>query len=65
MQGVSVERQPGPVRQRGDEDFRRLLGKLPAAAYTCDADGLITFFNRHAVELWGREPKLNDPVDRF
>ena len=45
--------------------FRRLLDKLPAGAYTCDAAGLITYFNQHAVELWGRAPKLNDPVDRF
>ena len=45
--------------------FRRLLDNLPAAAYTCDAEGLITYFNRGAAELWGREPKLNDPTDRF
>ena len=44
--------------------FRRLLEKLPAGAYTCDAEGLITYFNQHAVQLWGRAPKLNDPVDR-
>jgi signal transduction histidine kinase len=45
--------------------FRRLLEKLPAAAYTCDALGLITYFNERALELWGRAPALNDPVDRF
>jgi hypothetical protein len=42
-----------------------LLDKLPAAAYTCDAEGLITYFNERAVELWGREAKLIDPVDRY
>jgi hypothetical protein len=42
-----------------------MIEKLPAAAYTCDAEGLITYFNQRAVELWGREPKLNDPVDRY
>src|SRR5262245_26862023 len=45
--------------------FRVLLEKLPAAAYTCDAEGLITYYNQRATELWGREPKLNDPEDRF
>jgi PAS domain S-box-containing protein len=44
---------------------RELLAKLPAGAYTCDTEGLITYYNHHAVELWGREPALNDPVDRF
>jgi PAS domain-containing protein len=42
-----------------------MVEKLPAAAYTCDADGLVTYFNQRAVELWGREPKLNDPMDRY
>ena len=45
--------------------FRRLLDKLPVGAYTCDAHGLITYFNPQAEQLWGRAPKLNDPVDRF
>jgi signal transduction histidine kinase/CheY-like chemotaxis protein len=45
--------------------FRAFLDRLPAGAYTCDPDGLITYFNTHAVEIWGRKPKLNDPIDRF
>jgi PAS domain S-box-containing protein len=48
-----------------DLEFRELLDSLPAAAYTCDAAGLITYFNRQAVELWGREPLLNDALDRY
>jgi PAS domain S-box-containing protein len=50
---------------RNELEFRRFLEKLPAAAYTCNVDGHITYFNQHAVDLWGREPKLNDPADRF
>ena len=50
---------------RDGSDFRRLLEALPAGAYTCDADGLITYFNQHAVALWGRTPVLNDASDRF
>jgi two-component system, LuxR family, sensor kinase FixL len=49
----------------GEFKFRRLLEKLPAGAYTCDAEGLITYFNPHAAALWGRSPKLNHPDDRF
>ena len=51
--------------QNSAVQFRSLLDKLPAGGYTCDPDGLITHFNEHAVKLWGRAPKLNDPVDRF
>jgi PAS domain S-box-containing protein len=50
---------------RESELQRRLLEKLPAGAYICDAEGLITHYNLAAVRLWGRAPKLNDPIDRF
>ena len=46
-------------------EFYRLLDRLPSAAYTCDAEGLITYYNLHALELWGRKPRLNHPADRF
>jgi two-component system sensor kinase FixL len=60
-----LDQQIGSSRSKDNLEFRRLLEKLPAGAYTCDADGLITYFNQRAVDLWGREPRLNDPVDRF
>jgi PAS domain S-box-containing protein len=41
-----------------DENFRDVLEALPAAIYTTDAEGRITFYNKAAVELAGREPKL-------
>jgi signal transduction histidine kinase len=49
----------------GESEFFHLLDKLPAAAYTCDVDGLISHYNQSAMRLWGRAPKLNDPADRF
>ena len=42
--------------------FRRLLENLPAGAYTCDAEGLITYINQRAVEVWGRT-KPADPAE--
>lgn len=51
--------------RRSEVEFWHLLDNLPTAAYMCDSDGLITYFNQHSVSLWGRAPKLNDPVDRF
>ena len=45
--------------------LHRALARLPAGAYTCDGTGLITWFNDHAVRVWGRAPALNDPVDRY
>ncbi len=45
--------------------FNRMLEKLPAAAFTLDSEGLITYFNPAAEKLLGRSPLLNDPVDKF
>ena len=39
---------------------RDLLEVLPAAIYTTDAAGLITFYNQAAVDLWGCRPKLGE-----
>ena len=40
------------------ETWRQLLEALPAAIYTTDAAGRITFFNEAAVKLAGHRPKL-------
>src|SRR5215207_4756440 len=66
MNSPSIEQGPlvhaGP---HGEAEFRRLLEKLPAGAYTCDEAGLITYYNSRAVDLWGRAPRLNHPDDRY
>ena len=41
-----------------EERFRALLDVLPAAIYVTDADGRITYYNRAAADLAGREPRL-------
>jgi two-component sensor histidine kinase len=38
---------------------------VPAAVYACDLQGTIVRFNRRAAQLWGREPKLLDPRERY
>jgi signal transduction histidine kinase len=65
MGNVTVLPTAKAAPQSSELQFRSLLDKLPAGGYTCDRNGLITHFNDHAVKIWGRAPKLNDPVDRF
>ena len=43
-----------------DRFFRRIVDTLPAALYTTDAEGRITFYNEAAAALWGRRPKLGE-----
>jgi len=38
--------------------FRELLEALPAAVYTTDAAGRITYYNDAAAQLWGSRPTL-------
>lgn len=38
----------------------RLMEALPAAIYTTDAEGRITWFNEAAARLWGRRPSLGE-----
>jgi len=40
--------------------FRELLAALPAAIYTTDAAGRITYCNEGAVSLWGVRPKIGE-----
>lgn len=41
-----------------ERQFRDILQALPAAIYTTDAAGRITFYNEAAVELSGRRPEI-------
>lgn len=45
------------LRER-ERRFRELLDALPAAVYTTDAAGRITYYNETAVKLWGHRPML-------
>lgn len=62
---ITARKRAEAEARQGELKFKSLLDKLPAAAYTCDVDGNITYFNELASELWGREPKLFDQADRF
>jgi PAS domain S-box-containing protein len=44
-----------PERERR---FRELLEALPAAVYTTDAKGRITYYNEAAAVMWGHRPTL-------
>ncbi|HEU5407032.1 MAG TPA: PAS domain S-box protein, partial [Nitrospira sp.] len=45
--------------------YRSLIERMPAAMYTIDRHGRITFYNDQAAELWGRRPNLGDSESQF
>ncbi len=51
--------------REGEERYRQLLALMPAAVYSCDQSGLITYYNERAAQLWGRSPRPGDTDERF
>jgi PAS domain S-box-containing protein len=45
-------------RVSAEQRLHQILDALPAAVYTTDADGYVTYFNKQAAELAGREPRI-------
>jgi PAS domain S-box-containing protein len=44
--------------QQKEDQLRQVLDALPAAVYTTDHLGKVTYYNRAAAELAGREPQI-------
>ena len=55
---ASLGRERGRAVDR-TEELETILQSLPAAIYTTDLEGRITFYNEAAAELWGVRPELH------
>ncbi|HEX2255298.1 MAG TPA: PAS domain S-box protein [Afifellaceae bacterium] len=58
FQDVTARIKAEAALQERESWYHRLLQALPAALYTTDAAGRITFFNEAAAQLWGCRPRL-------
>jgi PAS domain S-box-containing protein len=54
---ASLQLSEARLRDR-EQHLRDLIAAVPAAIYTTDAQGKITYFNQAAVEMTGRTPKV-------
>jgi PAS domain S-box-containing protein len=57
---VLVDRPMGEFDER-ELRYRAVLDALPAAIYTTDTQGRITFYNEACVAFAGRRPQIGDP----
>lgn len=48
------------VSAEAEQYLRSVLNALPAAIYTTDVSGRLTFYNQAAARLWGRYPRLGE-----
>ena len=55
---VALAKRGDDVWQQAPEFPRAVLDCLPAAVYTTDAQGRITYYNEAAADLWGYRPQL-------
>ena len=58
FQDITARKRSEDQARANEHRHRQVLDALPAAIYTTDADGRITFFNRETANLAGREPEL-------
>jgi PAS domain S-box-containing protein len=60
VQDVTEAKRMDDRIRESERHLRELLEALPAAVYTTDASGRISFYNKAAVEMAGRTPQLGD-----
>jgi signal transduction histidine kinase len=65
MMDVSQRQRDASAIRTSEERYRTLFELSPVAVYSIDTSGRIQKYNRHAAELWGREPVLEDADERF
>jgi PAS domain S-box-containing protein len=60
LQDVTHAQRMEDLLRESERHMRNLLEALPAAVYTTDAQGHISFYNKAAVEMAGRTPQTGD-----
>jgi len=58
IEDITERKKAEDVLHKSEEQFRQLVKGLPAAVYSCDAEGRVVFYNDAAVKLWGKKPEL-------
>lgn len=55
---ISERKRAEAAMRESERRYRQLVHCMPAAVYTCDAQGRVTLYNQAAAVLWGREPEI-------
>jgi two-component system CheB/CheR fusion protein len=59
IEDITERKKAEDVVRKSNEHFRHLVKELPAAVYSCDALGCLTFYNNAAAKLLGYKPEID------
>jgi PAS domain S-box-containing protein len=62
IQDVTQRKLAEEILKKTEDQFRNLVMGLPAAVYSSDAQGRITYYNERAAEMWGTSPQIGHDV---
>lgn len=60
MPGTKTLIETEKVLEESEEKYLHLTRLMPVGIYCTNQEGVITFYNEKAEEIWGRSPQLND-----
>ena len=58
IEDITEVKKAEEVIKKADEHLQQLVKELPAAVYSCDAQGHINFYNDSTAKMWGRKPEI-------
>ena len=64
---MSTDRESGTTSgpSRAESQVAAPSDQSLVGIYSCDASGVIQYYNNRAAELWGRRPTIGDTDERF
>ncbi len=58
IEDITEKKKAHQLLKKTGQHFQELVKGLPAAVYSCDAKGLINFYNDAAANMWGLKPEI-------
>ena len=58
--GFTEQRKAERRLREAEAYYHRLVEMLPIGIFTCDTQGVLTYYNQRAARIWGRTPEIGE-----